>query len=43
MFKEHLDVILREVVWWGNNGGRWTVGLGDLGAVFQTSYSMNLE
>jgi len=35
VFSKGLDVVLRDVVWWGNGGGRWTVGLGDLGGLFQ--------
>ena len=34
MFKKHLDVVLRDMVWWGNIGGRWTVGLDELGGLF---------
>jgi len=27
VFKKHLDAILRDMVWWGNIGSRWTVDL----------------
>ena len=30
-----LEVVLRDMVWWGNIGGRWTVRLDDLGGLFQ--------
>ena len=30
MFKKCLDVVLRDVVLWGNIGGMWTAGLDDL-------------
>lgn len=35
VFKKRLDVVLRDVVWWGNIGGSWTVELDDLGGLFQ--------
>lgn len=35
VFKKRLDVVLRDVVWWGNIGGSWTVGLRHLGHLFQ--------
>ena len=35
VFKKHLDVILKYMVLWGNIGDRWTVGLDDLGGLFQ--------
>ena len=35
VFKKHLDVILKEVVLWENIGGRWTIGLDDLGGLLQ--------
>ena len=31
VIKKCLAVILRDMVQWGNNGGRWMVGLDDLG------------
>ena len=34
-FKNHRDVALRDVVS-GYGGGRWTVGLDDLGGLFPT-------
>ena len=33
VFKKHSDVVLRDVVWWGNIGGRM-VGLDDPGGLF---------
>ena len=30
-----LDVVLRDMVQWGDIGGRWTDGLDDLGGLFQ--------
>jgi len=27
VFKKHLDVLLSDIVYWRNIGGRWTVGL----------------
>ena len=35
VFKKHLDVEQRDTVWWGNVGGRWTIGLDALGGLFQ--------
>lgn len=35
MVKKCLDVLLRDKVYWGNIGGRWMVGLVDLGGLFQ--------
>ena len=35
VFKKYLDVVLRDMVYWGNVGSRWTVGLDDLGGLFQ--------
>ena len=35
VFKKHLDVVLRDMVYWGNIAGRRTVGLDDLGGLFQ--------
>ena len=35
VFKEHSDVILREMVLQGNTGGRWMVGLDGLGDLSQ--------
>ena len=34
-FKIHLEVVLRDIFEWGNIGGRWMVGLDDLGGLFQ--------
>ena len=34
VFKKCLDVVLRDMFWWGNIGGRWVVGLDDLGGLF---------
>jgi len=33
-FKIHLDVVLRDMVQWGNIGDRWMIGLDDLGGPF---------
>jgi len=39
VYKKKVYVILRDVVYWGNTGGRWmvgpSIGLGDLGGFFQ--------
>jgi len=35
VFKKCLDVVLRDAVYWGNIGGKWMVGLDDLGDLFQ--------
>jgi len=35
VFKKCLDVVLRDMALQGNIGGRWTVGLDDLGGLFQ--------
>ena len=35
VFQNHVDVALRDVVQRRNIGGRWTVGLDDLGGLFQ--------
>jgi len=35
VFKKCSDVVLRDMVKWGNTGGWWTVGLDDLGGLFQ--------
>ena len=35
VFKKHLGVVLRDMVEGGNTGGRYMVGLDDLGALFQ--------
>ena len=35
VFKKCLDVVLRDMVLWGNGGGRWTTGPDDLGGLFQ--------
>lgn len=35
VLKKCLDNILRDVIWWGNIGGRWTVQLHNLESVFQ--------
>ena len=35
IFMKHLDVVLRDMVQWGNIGGRWVVGVDDLGGLFQ--------
>ena len=35
VFSKHFDVILQGMVQLGNSGGRWTVGLYDLGGLFQ--------
>jgi len=34
VFKKHIDVVQLDMVYWGNIGGRWMVGL-DLGGLFQ--------
>jgi len=34
VFKKLLDVVLRAMVSWGNIGGKWTVGLDDIGGLF---------
>ena len=34
-FERRLDVVWRAMVWWGNTDGRWTVGVEDLGGLFQ--------
>jgi len=34
LFKKHLDVVLRDMVRWGNIGGRQMVGLDDFGGLF---------
>ena len=33
--KDRLDVVQSDVVYWGNIGGRWMVGMDDLGGLFQ--------
>ena len=35
-FKKHLDIVLRDMVQCRNNGGKRTVGLDDLGGLFQS-------
>lgn len=35
VFKNYLDVVLRDMVQWGNTGDRQTVGLEDLRDLFQ--------
>jgi len=35
MFKKLLDVVLRDMVYWGNIGSTWMVRLDDLGGLFQ--------
>jgi len=35
VFDKHLDVVLRGMVSCGSTVGRWTVGLDDLGGLFQ--------
>ena len=35
VFKKHLDVVLRDMICWGDIGSRWLVGLYDLGGPFQ--------
>ena len=35
VFKECSDVALRDMVWWGYIGGKWMIGLDDLGDLFQ--------
>ena len=35
VFKKCLDIVLRDIVKCGNIGGRWMVGLDDLGGFFQ--------
>ena len=35
LFEKHLDVVLRDVFYWGTIGGRWTVGLDDHRGLFQ--------
>jgi len=32
VFKRCLDMVPGDMVYWRNNGGRWTVGLHDLGS-----------
>lgn len=32
--KECLDVVVRDMIEWGNIDGRWVVGLDDLGSLF---------
>jgi len=34
--EKHLDRVFRDIVLWGNIGGRWMVGLEELGGLFQT-------
>jgi len=36
VLKKFLDVVLKRMVSRGNIGSRWTVGLDDLGGLFQT-------
>ena len=33
--EKHLDIAPRDMVYWGNIGRRWTVGLDDLEDFFQ--------
>jgi len=40
VFKKHLDIVLRDIVWWRNIGGRWTVGLDILEIVSSHGDSM---
>jgi len=35
LFEKHLDVVLRDIFYWGTIGGRWTVGLDDHRGLFQ--------
>ena len=35
VFKKDLDITVKDMVYWGDNGGRWMVGLEDLGGLFQ--------
>ena len=35
VLKERVDVVIRDSVFVGNIGGRWTVGLGDLKSLLQ--------
>jgi len=35
VLKKRSDIVLRDVGYWGNIGGRWMVGLDDLGGLFQ--------
>ena len=35
VFKKHLGVTLRDMIYWGNIGGRWMVGLNELRDLFQ--------
>jgi len=39
VFKQCLDVILRDAVYWGNVSSKWAVGLDDLGGLFQPLWS----
>jgi len=34
VFKGRVDIVLRDMVWWENIGGRWWVVLHDLGGLF---------
>ncbi len=34
VFKGRVDIVLRDMVWWENIGGRWRVVLHDLGGLF---------
>ena len=35
VLKKCLDVVLMDMVWWGNIGGRWTIGMDDPRGLFQ--------
>jgi len=35
VFKKCIDVVVRDIVYWENIGGRWTIGLDHLGSLFQ--------
>lgn len=36
VFMKHLNVVLRDMVFWGYISGRWIVRLDDLGYLFQS-------
>lgn len=35
VFKKDLGITVKDMVYWEDNGGRWMVGLEDLGGLFQ--------
>lgn len=46
VIKKELDIVVKDMVHWGDNGDRWMVELEDLGGLFQTWFfhgSMILE